>query len=88
MVFSKLLVGCPNLAGMGETLHRSPRNAESFLIKRRAFCLVPPHGGLLVGGDHTFLSINCAASTFTAFLSCCRAPDQISGDGPGPSPEM
>ena len=34
--------------GMGETLHRSPRNAESFRIKRRAFRLVPPDGGLLV----------------------------------------
>ena len=33
---------------MGETLHRSPRNAESFRIKRRAFRLVPPDGGLLV----------------------------------------
>ena len=34
--------------GMGETLHRSPRNAECFRIKRRAFRLVPPGGGLLV----------------------------------------
>jgi len=34
--------------GLGETLHRSPRNAESFRIKRRAFRLVPPDGGLLV----------------------------------------
>ena len=34
--------------GLGETLHRSPRNAESFLIKRQAFRLVPPDGGLLV----------------------------------------
>ena len=34
--------------GMGETLHRSPRNAESFRIKRRAFRLVLPDGGLLV----------------------------------------
>ena len=34
--------------GMGETLHRSSRNAESFQIKRRAFRLVPPDGGLLV----------------------------------------
>ena len=34
--------------GLGETLHRSPRNAESFLIKRRAFCLVQPDGELLV----------------------------------------
>ena len=34
--------------GMGETLHRSPRNAEGFLIKRRAFRPVPPDGGLLV----------------------------------------
>ena len=34
--------------GMGETLHRSPRNAESFRIKRRAFRLVPPDGGLVV----------------------------------------
>ena len=33
---------------MGETLHRTPRNAESFRIKRRAFRLVPPDGGLLV----------------------------------------
>ena len=32
---------------MGETLHGSPRKAE-FRIKRRAFCLVPPDGGLLV----------------------------------------
>ena len=34
--------------GMGETLHRSPRNADSFRIKRRAFSLVPPDSGLLV----------------------------------------
>ena len=34
--------------GMDETLHRSPRNAESFRIKRLAFRLVPPDGGLLV----------------------------------------
>ena len=34
--------------GMGETLHRSPRNAESFRIKWRAFRLVPPDGGLHV----------------------------------------
>ena len=34
---------------LGETLHRSPRNAQSFRIKRRAFRLVPPDGGLLVG---------------------------------------
>ena len=34
--------------GMGETLHRFPRNAESFLIKRHAFCLVSIYGGLLV----------------------------------------
>ena len=34
--------------GMGDTLHRSPRNAESFRIKQRAFHLVPPDGGLLV----------------------------------------
>ena len=34
--------------GMGETIHRSPRNGESFRIKRRAFHLVPPNGGLLV----------------------------------------
>ena len=34
--------------GLGETLHRSPRNAESFLIKRRAFRLVPPDDGLFV----------------------------------------
>ena len=33
---------------MGETLHRSPRNAESFRIKRRTFRLVPLYGGLLV----------------------------------------
>ena len=32
----------------GETLHRSPRNAESFQIEQRAFRLVPPDGGLLV----------------------------------------
>ena len=34
--------------GMRETLHRSPRNAESFRVKWRAFRLVPPYGGLLV----------------------------------------
>ena len=34
--------------GMGETLQRSPRNAESFRIKRCAFHLFPSHGGLLV----------------------------------------
>ena len=34
--------------GMGAALHRSPRIAESFLIKWRAFLLVPPDGGLLV----------------------------------------
>ena len=34
--------------GLGETLHCSSRNAESFLIKRRAFRLVLPDGGLLV----------------------------------------
>ena len=35
--------------GVGETLYRSPRNAESFCrIKRRGFPLVPPYGGLLV----------------------------------------
>ena len=34
--------------GMGERLHRSPRNTESFLMKRRAFRLVSPDGGLLV----------------------------------------
>ena len=33
---------------MGETLHRSPRNAENFRIKRRAVRLVPPDGGFLV----------------------------------------
>ena len=33
---------------MGETLHLSPLNAESFRIKRRAFRLVSPDGGLLV----------------------------------------
>ena len=38
--------------GMGETLHRSPRNAESFQIKRRAFHLVPPDGELLVSLSH------------------------------------
>ena len=36
------------VTGMGETLLCSPRNAESFRIKRRAFRLVPPDGGLLV----------------------------------------
>ena len=35
-------------AGLGETLHRSPRNAESIRIERRAFRPVPPDGGLLV----------------------------------------
>ena len=34
--------------GVGETLHRSRRNAESYRIKRRAFHLVPRYGGLLV----------------------------------------
>ena len=35
--------------GTGElALHRSPRNADSFRIKRCAFRLVPPDGGLLV----------------------------------------
>ena len=34
--------------GMGETLHRSPRNAESFRIKCCTFRLVLPDGGLLV----------------------------------------
>ena len=54
IVFSKrglsesavILVAMPT--GMGEMLHRSPRNAESFRIKRRALRLVPPDGGLLV----------------------------------------
>ena len=54
IVFSKrglsesvvILVAIP--MGMGKTLHRSPLNAESFRIKRRAFRLVPPDGGLLV----------------------------------------
>ena len=36
------------VTGMGKTLHHSPRNAESFQIKRGAFRLVPPDGGLLV----------------------------------------
>ena len=40
--------------GMCETLYRSSRNAESFRIKRRAFRLVPPDGGLLV----MFLRVN------------------------------
>ena len=48
IVSSKLIVGCPNLAGMDVTLHRSPRNPDSFRIKRRAFRLVPHDGGLLV----------------------------------------
>ena len=34
--------------GMGETLHCSPRKADSFLITWRAFRLVPPDGRLLV----------------------------------------
>ena len=34
--------------GIGETLHRSPRNPESFRTNRRAFRLVPADGGLLV----------------------------------------
>ena len=35
--------------GMSETLLRSPINAESFRIKRRAFRLLPPDvAGLLV----------------------------------------
>ena len=34
--------------GVGETLHRSTRNADCFRIKRRTFYLVPPYGGLLV----------------------------------------
>ena len=34
--------------GLGETLHCSPQNAESFRIKQRTFHLVPPDGGLLV----------------------------------------
>ena len=56
IVFSKrelsesavILVAMPT--GMGETLHHSPRNAESFRIKRRAFRLVPPDRGFLL--DH------------------------------------
>ena len=54
MVFSKrelsesavILVAMPT--GMGETLQSSPRHAQSFRIKRCAFRLVPPDGGLLV----------------------------------------
>ena len=34
--------------GMGKMLHRTPRNAASFRIRRRAFRLVPTDGGLLV----------------------------------------
>ena len=45
---SQQTVGGLSTTGLGETLHRSPRNAESFRIKRRAFRLVTPDGGLLV----------------------------------------
>ena len=37
--------------GLGETLHLSLRNADSFRIKRRAFRLLPPDDGLLVYTD-------------------------------------
>ena len=42
--------------GIGETLHRFPRNAESFQIKRRAFRLVPPDGGFLVWIKYALLA--------------------------------
>ena len=47
---SVILVVVP--MGVGETLHRSPRNADSFRFKRRAFRLVPSYGGLLVSNSH------------------------------------
>ena len=41
---------------VGETLRRFPRNAESLRIKRLAFSLVPPYGGLLVALCHSLRS--------------------------------
>ena len=55
IVFSEPLVGSPWQRGIGEMLQRSPRNAESFRIKRRAFRLFPPDGGLLVSPDQRFV---------------------------------
>ena len=46
--------------GLGKTLHRSPRNAEGFRIKRRVFRLVQPDGGLLV----VVVMRNCIPVTF------------------------
>ena len=60
--------------GMGEMLHRSRRNAESFRIKRRAFRLVPSYGGLLVNieAHNRFLSFFNASHSYhihTSYLS-------------------
>ena len=68
--------------GMGEILHRSPRNAESFRIKRRAFHLVPPDGELLVLcfrelDDVSFVFTQCIRQRFLLVsrigLKCVRS---------------
>ena len=76
--------------GMGETLHRCPRNAESFRIKQRAFRLVPPDGGLVVFGfdcsthfGSTVISVLLTSSgiynfTGSSILSLCVAQDVVS----------
>ena len=48
--------------GLGETLHHSSPNAESFRIKWHAFCLVPPDGGLLV------ITLFCICFTLSKIL--------------------
>ena len=55
--------------GMGETLHHSPRNAESFRIKRRAFRLIPPDGGLLVVDIWSVTKTN----EYQSFITICSS---------------
>ena len=64
IVFSKPLVGCPNLPffwlpwqrGWAKR-HTALPEMQSFRIKRCAFRLVPPDGGLLVGKTWLYLAV-------------------------------
>ena len=46
--------------GMGETLHRFPRNPDSFRIQRGTFRLVLPYGGLVV---YILATLRCGSIT-------------------------
>ena len=56
--------------GLGKTLHRSHRNAENLLIKRRAFRLVLPDGGLLVCYGTNWFSTSLAFVPQFVGFSC------------------